>query len=253
DGQFIKIDQVRQVIESLALIPLLARRRVVVLARAECLHLESANALLKMLEEPPADSLLVLCASQPERLPDTIRSRCMPVHFAPLAQAVLRALFAQPAGGKGAQAAALHGPALDFAVRFAQGRLRPVLRAKAGEWLAWRTDLVRALQELQQGPSLTLEERLPLWSQPEGLDFVLEWLESWFRDLALLGAGAVPQALINADQAEALQALLPGYPPARAARCQAAVLATRQALTLNANRSLALEALWYSFKLGDAA
>src|SRR5439155_864967 len=61
------------------------RRKIVILDNADLLRREAANALLKTIEEPPPDSLIILVSSRPEALLPTIRSRCQEIRFAPLA------------------------------------------------------------------------------------------------------------------------------------------------------------------------
>ncbi len=253
DGQFIKIDQVRGLGDWMALHPLLARRRVGIMREAERMNPQAANAFLKTLEEPPADTVLVLCAAEARQLPETIVSRCVPVRFAPLPAAVVRALLGEPAQRLDPSAAhraapPLQGPALDFAVRFAKGQLRPELRERSAEWVALREELLSAWAELLGGNLSGWGERLARWSGPEQLPFVLEWLEDWFRDVALLGAAAPPEAMINGDRLDALRPWPARLPPRKAERCYRRVLATRDALALNANKALALEALWLDFK-----
>src|SRR5262245_18667903 len=69
----------------LSLRPMLARRRVAVIDEADWMNDEAANALLKTLEEPPQNSVLILVASTSDGLLPTIRSRCQLVSFQPLA------------------------------------------------------------------------------------------------------------------------------------------------------------------------
>src|SRR5262249_58842592 len=104
DGAFIKIAQVRQVTARAAYRPHEGRVRVVVLDPADAMNLEAANALLKTLEEPPADTHFVLCSAAPERLPVTVRSRCQRVRFVPLAAAQVAAYLARERGLAAAQA-----------------------------------------------------------------------------------------------------------------------------------------------------
>ncbi len=61
------------------------RRKVAIVSDADRLQPQAANAFLKTLEEPPNDSLLLLLSALPEALPDTIRSRCIPIPLAPTA------------------------------------------------------------------------------------------------------------------------------------------------------------------------
>ncbi len=60
------------------------RRKIFVLTEAERMTAEAGNALLKTLEEPPADSLLILLSSHPASLFPTIISRCQTIRFSPL-------------------------------------------------------------------------------------------------------------------------------------------------------------------------
>src|SRR6478672_8850877 len=59
------------------------RRKVAIVADADRLQTEAANAFLKTLEEPPKDSLLLLLSTLPEALPETILSRCIAIPLAP--------------------------------------------------------------------------------------------------------------------------------------------------------------------------
>ncbi len=70
----------------LSLKPMSADRRIAIIDDAQTLNEESANALLKTLEEPPPGSILFLISSGADALLPTIRSRCQPVHFSPLAE-----------------------------------------------------------------------------------------------------------------------------------------------------------------------
>lgn len=96
EGGVIKIGAVRGIIEFLVQTPHLAGRKVAVIQDADKMNLNAANALLKTLEEPPAESFLALSTSSAARLPATVRSRCQRIAIQPLGyQAVLSWLLAQ--------------------------------------------------------------------------------------------------------------------------------------------------------------
>src|SRR2546423_10129279 len=76
DSQQIRIEQVRELAQELALTSHQGGYKVGILSPAEALNRFAANALLKTLEEPPARTLLVLVTTQPSRLPATVLSRC---------------------------------------------------------------------------------------------------------------------------------------------------------------------------------
>ena len=78
----IVIDQVRLLEHALQMRSSGGRRKVAIVAEADRLLPQAANAFLKTLEEPPNDSLLLLLSSMPEVLPDTILSRCIALPLA---------------------------------------------------------------------------------------------------------------------------------------------------------------------------
>lgn len=77
----IRVDQVRDLGEFLNLTAALSDWRIAVIDAADELERPAANALLKMLEEPPSNTLFFLVSHAPGRLPPTIRSRCRRLHF----------------------------------------------------------------------------------------------------------------------------------------------------------------------------
>lgn len=85
----IRIEQVRGLIEQFSLTRHGAGRKVAILTPADRLNRHAANALLKTLEEPSGDSLLVLVTAKPARLPATIGSRCLRLAVAPPPVSVL--------------------------------------------------------------------------------------------------------------------------------------------------------------------
>ncbi|MFN2475712.1 MAG: hypothetical protein ABR526_05140 [Chthoniobacterales bacterium] len=78
----IVIEQIRALEHSLQMRAADGRRKVAIVAEADRLQPQAANAFLKTLEEPPNDSLLLLLSALPEALPDTILSRCIPLPLA---------------------------------------------------------------------------------------------------------------------------------------------------------------------------
>jgi DNA polymerase-3 subunit delta' len=132
DGDFIKIDQVRELQRQLRFRPLEGGRRACILDSADRLNEAAANALLKTLEEPPAETHLFLITSRPHNLLPTILSRCQWIKFKPLSRDHLarilisassfteeQALFyASLSGGSASQALSL-GDRLDYQKRVA--------------------------------------------------------------------------------------------------------------------------------------
>jgi len=86
DGKTIKIDVLRQLKKKAYLHPLEGRAKVFIIDQIEKMTEAGANALLKILEEPPKQTYLLLVTSQPSRLLSTIRSRCHRIEFSPLTE-----------------------------------------------------------------------------------------------------------------------------------------------------------------------
>jgi DNA polymerase III subunit delta' len=104
-----KVETVRHLLRDLSMKSMSGGWKVAVIPDAERLNEASANAMLKGLEEPEPMTLWVLCATQRERLPKTISSRCFRVPFGPLPEAVVtKALSARGVdAAKAARLAAL--------------------------------------------------------------------------------------------------------------------------------------------------
>jgi len=83
-GEYIKIEQAKELVSALSFVPFEGKMKVAIIDRAEKMTWSAGNALLKVLEEPPPKTLLILLATRQDALPSTILSRCQRVKFAPL-------------------------------------------------------------------------------------------------------------------------------------------------------------------------
>jgi DNA polymerase-3 subunit delta' len=140
-------------------------RKVFVIREADRLNPAAADALLKVLEEPPADAVFLLLSARPHELPETVLSRCHVVTFQPLSERFV----VETLTGEGAdpQRAAL-------AARLAGGNLGRARRlAVDAEGLAFRDVARRALERAAAGPAGALQ----------AADLVLEAAERYRKDL----------------------------------------------------------------------
>jgi len=80
-GTAIKIEQIRDLLQTVYLKPTQAPFKVATIVAADRLTTQAANAFLKTLEEPPADSILILLSTEPQRMLETILSRCLRLSF----------------------------------------------------------------------------------------------------------------------------------------------------------------------------
>lgn len=75
------IDEIRTLREQVGLSPLSAKFKIYIIDEVHMLTTEAANALLKTLEEPPAHVVFILCTTDPQKLPETVVSRCTRIQF----------------------------------------------------------------------------------------------------------------------------------------------------------------------------
>ena len=175
--------------------------KVALISPAERMNTNSANALLKLLEEPADGTLLVLVSSMPTRLLATIRSRCMRVEFAPPAVPMAVDWLVPRVGSDAEALLALAGGAPLGAAALSENGF-PGCR---DEWL----DDVAALASRALDP-LTCASR---WHQA-GAAMVLEWLHGLVADLIGLASGATPPRLFNLGFENQILALTGGIPAA---------------------------------------
>ena len=163
----VKEDVRQRIIPEASRSPIESDRKVLVLYDADRLRGnqgESANALLKTIEEPPARTVILLVTSLPDELPITVRSRCQRVDLAPLSEAVVRAnleasgvnstdaeLAARLAGGQPARARALVAGGVDRAIRDAFVAAALALDGRAGAALRHADALTEAVKAAVAG------------------------------------------------------------------------------------------------------
>ncbi len=183
----IRIEEIRMIEESLSLRPFEGRKKVVVVDDADTMNAASANAFLKTLEEPPPESLIVLIAARPDRLPQTIRSRCSAVAFHTLSlDACQRILGGRVAPEDMAETA-----------RLSHGRPGLAVSGDVREERDWFVELLRAM----------LRSEKDSWASREEVEKWLDLSLALMRDLAVLKIMEDPDRLINADLAENLATL----------------------------------------------
>lgn len=179
DKQSISIDQVRALVADLSLTSYLGRGKAAVVDPADALNRNAANSLLKTLEEPPGDALLILIADRIGNLPATVLSRCQRITFsAPSADEAHAWLDRLQPGTAWSEPLRIAGNA-------------PLSALLAAERLELTATLRRDLGAVARGLASPLAVA-ETWSKLD-LPFVLEWLARQIQALAktALGAGGV--------------------------------------------------------------
>ena len=251
DAQQIKVDQVRGLIESLSLKSYRGGYKVGVIEGAEALNVNGANAFLKTLEEPTANTMLIMIARPSHRLPATIASRCLRLTLTPPpAEAAVAWLEArarahpktssEAAAPTAAPAAAsADAQSWDAALSLAGGAPLLALELNSPEIAALDADMRESLKQLATGSvDVTLLADRWMRSNP-GLR--IAWLENWItrRVHASLGGGTSHQ---SAEPVRLPAALL--KPKIRALfELLDAARELRRLASTGMNQQLALEAL----------
>ena len=274
-GDQIRIDDIRTLRRDLHMRPFEAARRVYIVFGADTMNEDAADALLKDLEEPPDYAVILLVASDLGPLPETIRSRCQLVPFRRLSERAVREAIAERApelteqqvttlariaAGRLDRAERLLDPAaaqrresllavarsvyLDpaFDAADAAAALLDAIAARGTEAKEQEEEKVAGL-ELPTREAEQRVRRAQRGAERDELLAVLEELESWYRDLVVLAAGAEP-AVVHVDRLADLRedATRERLQSAEAA-CEIVRAAWRDAEELQVSVPLALEAL----------
>lgn len=228
-------EQTREIESRFIYRPLVGTRKIVILDNADLLRHEAANALLKTIEEPPPDSLIVLVSGHPESLLPTIRSRCQELRFAPLAIDLVKDVLQRQRG--------LSDTDARFLAMVSGGRLGLALEADIealrGERSAF-LELVSQESLESVGALLGVAETVAKSEQAEA---ALGWLASWFRDLAILKVGGDLGRLLNTDCLDDLNRLTGKLTLEKILELADVVETMEQGLERNLNKQLMLESL----------
>lgn len=186
----IKIEAIRNLQNRLSLRPYEGKKKVFIINDAQDLNDESTNALLKVLEEPPQDSVLILIACDKSRIYPTILSRCQKINFASLDINKLKELLSKDYKVDKDYAHFLSG--------ICEGRLGFALRIKDKFSLRQKNKL---LDEILNSDTWMRKDALDTIDR-ENLEDIFKILISWLRDIFLSKLGFLDKFLINIDQKE---------------------------------------------------
>jgi len=246
-GDVIKISQIRELSRRLDFKPHEAGSRVVVISGAQAMNVESSNALLKVLEEPPPQTFFFLTAGQPADLLPTVVSRCQHIRFNPVSAEKIEAylIHHRGVGPSEARTAAI----------ISDGSISEALT------LSERPETLREM-ELRRQWLISEIIRLPSYSIPMILMFaqklaadknrllpLLEMMKQFLRD-AVVG-NVCPEKINSTDVRDAVFDLARENTLSSLFLKINAVADAEQAVLQHANQRLALEAM--ALQLADQA
>ncbi len=238
DGAYIRIGQIRSLCTTLTLKPYGDGFRIVLIANAQLMNKEAGNALLKVLEEPPANTILVLTATGVSELLPTIVSRCQRIQFNPLTTESIAAELVKKKGIP-------HGLAQNIAA-LANGSMSKAFGMLKNNFLNHRKWLLTATGMLQ-----TAGSKIPIWQGlataeklfklKESINDSLEIIKSWLRDILIYPYS--PDKIINQDLRLEIARLAQSEPYGLLLKKLDAVESAQKAIEANANLRLTLEVM----------
>jgi len=195
DSNAIKINHIRQLQRSIALRPYEGKSKVFIIDDAHNLTAEASNALLKILEEPPRNSLIILISAKPNLLFKTIISRCRVLKFHPMGRAELERILRNNYS--------LNSDLAHFLAYFCEGKIGQAIKLKDTDILLDKNKVIDNFVILRnfRPEGLLVKNR-------DTLRDYLNILATWFRDIYLVKTGVMHSELINADRRPELLKLM---------------------------------------------
>ncbi|MGB9407091.1 MAG: DNA polymerase III subunit delta' [Terracidiphilus sp.] len=236
----IKVGQVRQAIHVAYYRPPVEAKRTFTIFTSSAFMKEAANSLLKLLEEPPPHTSLILLTENPQELLPTIRSRAVVHRLGAIPASDLEALLAQ-------RRPQLKSADRALAARLAEGAVGRALTLDLGGYLTGRQDalilLRTALREPDYSALFRTTESYRAGADGQEKTFnLLRALSSLIEDLLLIVAGA-PQLIRNLDIEAELTRLAQGLSVDWIDSAAHALVQVEQGMRRNLLRSLSLDAM----------
>lgn len=240
NGKTYTIEDVReQLLETVDLKPFQYEKKIYIIEKADTLNIQSQNALLKTLEEPPAHAVFLLLAERAEAFLPTILSRVVVMKIRPLSAETI-ADYLMQAGHVAEESHILSA--------YAQGRIGQALELVEDEgFREMRQDILGKLEAL---PSMSEGDAYLLAKDLEGYKNDLRFLdimELWYRDLLTAKSLREEGYLIQRDKKDAIFRAAK-EPAALLAKKAAAVRTARMRLAQNANFRLTMEVMLMDLK-----
>ena len=194
----ISIQQVRELEKELSFRSFSGKRKIVILDPATLMNLSAQNALLKTLEEPPQNSLLILIAPAVGGLLPTVRSRCLRIAFGPLPRNLVAEFLIVQQGLKPEEA--------EFLAAISMGSLGAAVKIDKEDILQkrkrWLTLLI-SLRAYDYRAAMDAAEALA--NNKDELTEFLEWVFCWHRDRLVYATTRDPQEIVNLDLLSEMQ------------------------------------------------
>lgn len=238
EGEFIKIDQVREIQKRLRFRPMEEGRRACIIDPADQMKAEASNALLKILEEPPRDTHLLLMTVRPHQLLSTILSRCQWIRFKHLSQPDIAQILKKDRG--------LDEEKAHFYASLAGGSAGQAVSLSARVDFQKRLDWLQVFSDLPQKSTEEVFETCErLAKDEEEIGDLLNLWKIWVRDLTVfkVQGNRTKEGLINHDLLSVVEKDAAKSSFDRLEGIFSLISEVQRSLAYNVNKQLALETL----------
>ena len=230
----IKIEDVRALIKDVYLKPFEAHKKVYMIEGAEYMKHEAANALLKTLEEPPSNSVIILLTENTKKLFHTIVSRCQVVKFFPLKLQEVEEIMMKEYSLSQTDAHTLS--------HLSGGRLGEALKFKEEDIFTKRSLLIN---KILSGSMVDFDfDDIP----KEDVRVYLDMILAWYSDILKMKAGAGDYMLVNIDKIDSISNEAGRLSFDRIEDIINSVISTIMHIDQNANQKLAMSVLGMKIK-----
>ena len=243
----LRVEQMRQIEKEANFRPFEGKARVFLIDEADKLNDASANALLKVLEEPPRTSHLILITARPAMLLPTILSRCQMIRFSPLTPAEIESHLVKTD---------LDAKTARLRARAAGGSIGRALSNDLVTFTSQRKAMLKVLHALvlnnDRAQLLRSAEQLNEAQYKDEFEERLDVLETLIRDAWMLSLGVDSSRIVNEDLAAELKEIAQKMDPGRAGDWILQIEDLREQLIVNVNRKITTDSL-FLVMAGDVA
>lgn len=230
-SKFIKVDDIRDIIEEINVKPFESQRRVIYIKDAGLMNVQAQNALLKSLEEPPKSAVFILGVQKKEELITTVLSRC--THITAKSESIQKTekMLAE----NGAK------PDIAHAIAFlsVSSNISALEFLKDKKKIELRKEAIMASRVLfRTGGFVEVSKKFK--EQSDNIDFMVDIMETVFRDMLVFACGG--KNIINVDEKNVIKNGSEYFTKAQLLEILQIINALKQQLCYNVIKQLAVEA-----------
>ena len=199
-GGVIKIEKIRWLKKNISLKPYEAKFKFYIVDKAHQMPNEAANSLLRTLEEPPPNSILILISDKPERLLSTIKSRCQMIRFQAMTLNELEKILEDEYN--------LSSDSSHFLANFSSGRIGRALALRDENILERKNQVIDGFSKEN---IIFNEDNLFFNNSREEISEILNILSLWYRDMLVLKSTGTAELIVNKDRVDDIKSAATKY------------------------------------------